>query len=79
MDKTRIDFYKALFRDTFNWLMANAPCDNMDGDFFKNRVDEMNVLYNKFGNDPLAMSMLTAVYSEFDRIGAEQVRKRADG
>lgn len=58
---------KAIFRDCYNWWLANCDLD-MTEQFFINAAREMVKLSD--AGDPLKNSILTAVYSEFDRLAA---------
>ncbi len=71
--KAKKKTYKIAFNTAYQWLLANCDLDHKDRNFFTRTAHEMVVLSDG-GTDALLNALLIAVYSEFDRRAAEELK-----
>ena len=68
------DRYRRIFRECFNFLLANAD-DMPDEEYWVRIAEEIGKVCGSLSNDPLAVDLLAAVYAELERCGNERQAK----
>lgn len=71
--KARKKKYKRTFNEAYQWLLDNCEYEHKDRNYFIRVAREM-VTLSDGGEDALRNAILIAIYSEFDRLAAEELK-----